>query len=278
MTGMVRRVSSGHMTRYSNRAAAVALPLLLMLAACGSGDGSGVTEGTTTTAAPSTSGTSSAPVGVIAIGHSALTGENSDPSRPGQTALENSWATGSNPEVNSVYRRLVAVHPDTEGHVANRAQGGAQASSLAAQAAAALEEVPTPELVIIETIDSDIRCDGTDDTHVPEFGRSVAEALALIAAASPASHLLLVGQPGRPPPGIGSQCGTLGLTATIESYEAEQARMCAAAPLCSTDDGTLTAFVPEPGLTSPDGNHNSIAGHARLAELIWPVVERQLGL
>ncbi len=156
--------------------------------------------------------------------------------------------------------------------------------------------MPTPELVIIETIDSDIRCDGTDDTHVPEFGRSVAEALALIAAASPASHLLLVGQPSRPiPPEDRAALGGTGmcdfdlegnlnkaqlasLTATIESYEAEQARVCAAAPLCSTDDGTLAALVPEPGLMSPDGNHNSIAGHARLAELIWPVVERQLGL
>ena len=85
--------------------------------------------------------------------------------------------------------------------------------------------------------------------------------------------------PPPPPFFFGSNAARLArLTATIESYEAEQARMCAAAPLCSTDDGALTAFVPEPGLTSPDGNHNSIAGHARLAELIWPVVERQLGL
>ena len=72
--------------------------------------------------------------------------------------------------------------------------------ALPAQAAAALEEVPTPELVIIETIDNDIRCDGTDDTHVPEFGRSVAEALALIAAASPASHYCSwANRVGRPP-------------------------------------------------------------------------------
>ena len=69
-------------------------------------------------------GTGDGPVGVIAIGHSGLTGENSDPARPGQPALENSWATGTNPEVNSIYLRLIEVHPETEGHVANTAVGG----------------------------------------------------------------------------------------------------------------------------------------------------------
>src|SRR4051794_10337701 len=45
------------------------------------------------------------PSGVIAIGHSGLTGEGTaEPERP---ALENSWATGTNPSVNSIYRRLL---------------------------------------------------------------------------------------------------------------------------------------------------------------------------
>ena len=61
------------------------------------------------------------PVGVIAIGHSGMTGEGSDPTRPGQDARENSWATGTAPEVNSVYERLLAVRPETAGHVANLA-------------------------------------------------------------------------------------------------------------------------------------------------------------
>ena len=102
--------------------------------------------------------TGEAPVGVIAIGHSGLTGENSDPSRPFEPALENSWATGTNPEVNSVYLRLVEVHPETEGHVANTADGGAVALTLACQAGMAMGIVPTPELVIIQTIDYDLQC------------------------------------------------------------------------------------------------------------------------
>ena len=52
------------------------------------------------------------------------------PNRPRQAALENSWATGTAPEVDSVYERLVAVRPETEGRVINAAFGGAEVSSL----------------------------------------------------------------------------------------------------------------------------------------------------
>ncbi len=55
------------------------------------------------------------PVGVIEIGHS---GENSDPSQPRRPALENSWATGTSPAVDSVHTRLVAARPS--GHAEHR--------------------------------------------------------------------------------------------------------------------------------------------------------------
>ncbi|MDQ3399180.1 MAG: hypothetical protein M3511_15735, partial [Deinococcota bacterium] len=125
------------------------------------------------------------PVGVIAIGHSGLTGEGSNPDRPWQDAMENSWATGDSPAVNSIYQRLVAVRPATEGHVANMATGGAKADTLANQAMAALEEVPTPELVIIQTMDNDLSCDGNQEAQLEAFGTAVAEALDVITEASP---------------------------------------------------------------------------------------------
>ena len=50
-----------------------------------------------------------------------------------------------------------------------RPRGGAQAASLSTQATTALQYVPTAELVIIQTIDNDFRCAGTDDAHVPEY-------------------------------------------------------------------------------------------------------------
>ena len=72
-------------------------------------------------AAPSPSPLS-APVGLIVIGHSALLGTNSDSSRaPGHPVPENAWATGTGPNVESIYERLVAARPETEGHVSNQA-------------------------------------------------------------------------------------------------------------------------------------------------------------
>jgi hypothetical protein len=92
------------------------------------------------------------------------------------------------------------ARPETKGHVANAAVGGAPVSSLAGQAQAALRSVPTPELVIVQTMDDDIRCDGTDAGNVSTFGDTLKRALGSINAASPESKILLVGQLGRPSP------------------------------------------------------------------------------
>lgn len=241
------------------------------------------------------------PLGVIAIGHSGLTGENSDPNQPGQPALDNSWATGSSPEVNSVYQRLVVARPETNGHVANAAVGGASVSSLAGQAQTALRSVPTPELVIVQTIDNDIRCDGTDAGNVSTFGDTLKGALESINAASPESKILLVGQLGRPNPTFLSQLvaadpsvkdfligsgicdfyneqGKLNkdsftaLTNIIDSYEAEQARVCAAVPNCRTDQGVRAAYTDKLKNFTDDWAHLNVAGQAAEAKLIWPVV------
>lgn len=264
----------------------------------------------TPTAAPQPSATASAgpqgPVGIIAIGHSGLTGESSDPNRtPGQPALDNSWATGNSPKVNSVYKRLAAIEPEIVGHVANEAVGGSLASNLAGQARAALQKVPRPQLVIIQTIDNDIRCDGSDQNFIKGFGNSVAEALDIIVKASPDSKILIVSQPGRPatnaaavagdpaavdkikgsgmcamfnPDGSMNQEHIATLTGIIESYEAEQARVCGLVPQCHTDGGAFASYIDDISRMTPDLGHLTVAGQARLAEIIWPVVTDLLGL
>ena len=132
------------------------------------------------------------PTGIIAIGHSGLTGNNADPARPGKDTKEFSWATGTVPEVNSVYQRMVAIRPETEGHVFNAAVGGAESKTLAKQATEALAVVPAAAIVIILTIDNDIRCDGSDAEHVGEFGENVGEALRVITETSPDSKIIMV--------------------------------------------------------------------------------------
>jgi hypothetical protein len=242
------------------------------------------------------------PVGIVAMGHSGLTGEGTAESlEPNKAA---SWATGTLPEVNSVYLRLVASRPETEGHVSNTAVGGAGAATLVPQAISAFTTVPAPALAIIQTVDNDILCDGS---NIADVGESVADALAMIHEASPNTKILVVGQLGRPsvafieelvaydptakagltwddPCSFFSADGELQtsgvemLSSVIDAYEAETARVCAAVPNCITDGGVRAAYIDKIENFSPDYAHLNVQGQAAEAELIWPVIEALLGL
>jgi len=229
-----------------------------VVTACG-GSGSSAQAGAETSTTSNASDPSS-PVGVIALGHSGLTAENSDPAQPGAPIPENSWATGM-----------------------------------------------SPQLVIIQTIDNDIRCDGTDARNLPAFGAGVKQVLTSLTSASPESEILMVGQLGRPSPAFirrlvavhpdakaelsgSGVCafydehgklnpkGFAGLTAIIDSYEAEQARACAAFPQCHTDGGVRAEYQDTLLNFSDDLNHLNVRGQAAEAALIWPVVADILDL
>lgn len=277
---------------------------LLVAAACGSGS-SGRSSPATTKSATSSASTAAASLrGIIALGHSALTGENSDPKHPREPALQNSWATGANPAVDSIYRRLVAVDPTARGHAVNMATGGAGADALAGQASQALLVEPNPRLVIIQTIDNDIHCDGTDAANYPVFGRQVKAALDVLVKAAPQTTILLMSQPGRPLPASKAIVGTPAarvqsgsdmcspfdpdlkldlhhiktLTGIIDGYEAELAKVCATVPQCHTDDGRATRFQVPATYYSSDWNHLNVTGLAALAEFMWPTVAHVLKL
>ena len=142
----------GHVAITGSRSLVLALARVMTLllvgalvAGCNSAasTSSPVTSPSTARSASSTSA-SGPVVGLIALGHSALTGENSDPSAPGQEVRKNSWATGTNPAVRSIYERMLEVRPKTSGQVANLAEAGAPAARLAEQARQALARVPLP--------------------------------------------------------------------------------------------------------------------------------------
>jgi len=286
--------------RDRRRRVVVGVALALALAACqGGSEPPPKAVGTSTT--PSPTGPA---VGVIAIGHSGVTGRNSDPARPDADARENSWATGSAPAVKSIYQRLLATRPQTRGHVANYAEDGTEASALARQAQLALGDVPAPELVLVQTIDNDLRCDGTDAAHVVDFGTSLAFALNAIHARSPRSQIVLVGQgdPGAFAAGVAADplarsslqgtgmCDMFDpaghlvpahvatLTSIIRSYVAEQSRVCASVPGCHDDGGAMARHVDRPADISSDHNHLNIAGHAAMAVAMWPAVASALGI
>jgi hypothetical protein len=299
------------------RIKAVSLLVVAMsLAACGAGAGSTAPApgtGTSATAPPATSGSTTAatvaptadvanPVGVIAVGHSGLTGEGTG----GQfeAVKANSWATGTNHEVNSIYLRLVAAVPETQGHMANNAEGGASAAMLASQLPSALTTVPAPLLAIIQTVDNDIQCGAA---NAKEVGASVAAAIDTIHTASPNTKILIIGQAGRPSvdfvttlvaavpaakagltwddactfftaDGKINPAGFEKLTASIDAYEAENARVCALVPNCFTDGGVRRTWVDRLELFAADYAHLNVAGQAAEAEQMWPVAEEILGL
>jgi hypothetical protein len=269
---------------HPRRAILSAVACASLLAACGSGASSAGPS--PSAAAPTATPDVSHPVGVIAIGHSGLTGEGTGATS--EAVPENSWATGTSSDVNSVYLRLAAGLPETVGHVANAAQGGATADTLSSQATTALQVVPVPALAIISTIDNDIQCDGTDPQHTTEFGKSVQTALDTIVAASPNVKILLVGQLGRPradfveslvakDPTVTTK-GFATLNAIIQGYEDEEARVCKLHPQCRTDGGVRAAWIDKFEYFSSDLAHLNVSGQAAEAALIWPVVKELMGL
>lgn len=68
------------------------------------------------------------------------------------------------------------------------------------------------------------------------------------------------------------------LTAIIDGYEGEQARVCATFANCAIDGGVRSAYHDSIHNFSSDLNHLNVRGHAAAAELIWPVVAKQLEL
>src|SRR5262245_16203288 len=290
------------------RVYAVLAVCLAVLTAASCGSSSAPASAATNTAPASGTTSASHPLrGIIALGHSALTGENSDPQSPGIPAPQNSWATGTNPAVDSIYQRLAAVDPTTRGHAVNEAAGGAPAATLVGQATQALGVDPNPRLVIIEIIGTDIRCDGSDSSNYPVFGQQVKAALDLIAKQAPHATILLVSWPGRPLQASKAIIGTTAVpaqsgsgmcspfdpnlrldmkhigtwTGIIEGYESELAKVCATVPECHTDNGRATHFQARANYynySNFDWHHLNVPGLAALARSMWPTVVKILNL
>jgi hypothetical protein len=166
--------------------------------------------------------------------------------------------------------------------------------------------VATPRLAIIQAVDNDVRCDGTDGKHVPELGETLAKILTSIQGASPDTDVLVLYQLGRlagyakalaSKPDVRKSLGGSGmcdffdeagdldqtklatLTGIIEQYETEQMRVCATFARCHTDGGVFTTFKDDAAdLIQGEWNHLNVHGLAREAKLAWPVAQKTLKL
>jgi lysophospholipase L1-like esterase len=240
---------------------------------------------------------------IAVIGHSGATGEMSDPERPDGDAPENSWATGDNPEVDSIYLRLLKDHPALKGHNYNRAVDGSFAVDLEAQFEGLRFEKPLPDVVIIQTIDNDIRCDGSDADNYAPFGETLDNVLTYMAKTIPDVQFFFVSQWGTvqtstalaaqyfgqvtensspgpcqlfKPDGTVRPAGVRTLQRIVDSYWAQVVKVCAAHPGCYTDGGAEQKLVPTAQDLVSDGNHLSVAGHEKFAAIAWDALPDEI--
>jgi hypothetical protein len=242
---------------------------------------------------------------IAVLGHSGATGTMSDPTNPARDAVENSWATGQNPAVQSIYLRLLETHPALEGHNYNGAVNGSTVDTLAEQFEAVLETAEVvPDVVLIQTIDNDMRCDGTDAAGYRPFARALDEQLTEISSLAPDAQLFLTSQwatveawtrwashhegkvldnsgsgpcdvfdaEGRPRP-----AGMRSLQRIVDAYWDRLERVCAAHRGCFTDGyAQQRDFVPADRYLSVDLDHLSVAGHRRFAAIAWRALPAEI--
>jgi hypothetical protein len=240
------------------------------------------------------------PSSIVALGHSGVTGYDSDPRRPAFDAHENSWSTGSNPAVNSLYRRILTRNPAIKGHNANLAEDGSSVDALVIQAQEAVKLKPQRALVTIMSVDNDIRCDGSDSSNYGFFAPKLARALKIINDGAPDARIFLVSSPwstteqyaaaisSRPDlvrensgngkcdlftaNGKPAYANRRYLQKITNGYYAILARTCARAAHCVYDRGALGHLAISLREMTSDHNHLSIAGQRKVAAREWSVL------
>jgi hypothetical protein len=72
---------------------------------------------------------------------------------------------------------------------------GTGVNELVGQADQALAANPPPELFLIQSVDNDIRCDGTNADNYAPFAATLTEVLKKIASGAPKAKILIVNSP-----------------------------------------------------------------------------------
>jgi hypothetical protein len=238
------------------------------------------------------------PNSIAVLAHSGATGYDSDPRRPRVDVRANSWATGTNPAVNSLYRRILARNPRIKGHNINLAEDGATVRQLLEQAKRAVALKPKPDLLVIQIMDNDMVCPATN-RDIANFRAGMSEALRLLTRRSPRSNIFVVSQFGSPdtyakalrteerlriggtgpcdfvnPAGQIDATRLARLEGTIQRYEAQLAATCKVFGRCRYDAGAFGRIVDERAYWSQDLNHLSVRGHAKAAAVAWAALRR----
>jgi lysophospholipase L1-like esterase len=239
----------------------------------------------------------------VVIGHSGATGFESDEGSVDASSRqnaadgrENSWATGTNAAVDSIYQRLAAKAPEYAGHQFNLAADGATVTDMMSQASYLPQVKPAPGVVFVQGGDNDMRCDGTDAQNYAPFQASFAALLQSIAKEAPTANIyvlsmtisaasyadLVSGLPDiKAENADGSPCApfdaNLNRSAAgiayqqddIDHYDNAMATACAGIPSCHYDKGAMQHLNVVPADLTSDGNHLNVTGLRKYADLVW---------
>ena len=238
------------------------------------------------------------PNSVVVLGHSGATGESSDPKRPHVEVRANSWATGTNPAVDSVYLRILAKNPRIEGHNLNLAQGGATVVQLQTQAQLAVQSTPLPDLVLIQIMDNDMVCPARGSAY-RSFHAGLQGALQTIVRGDPHATIFVVSQFGSlrsyayawtvsqrltmtgtgpcdfiDPAGKVVPAKLAVLNTVIHGYQAQLRLTCEQFNRCHYDGDAFNSVAVRPEYYAFDLGHLSIKGHAKAAAVAWAALQR----
>lgn len=293
---------------------AVCLVTVVALTACASSGNSQTAAERTRAGTPSTSTapptleeptcgsghtTKGYPSSIAVLGHSFATGEDSDPKNPGADAPENSWATGTNPKVNSVYSRILAENPAIEGCKTNLAEGGATVDDMMQQAQEVLDLSPVPELILIVAADNDIVCPAGPSDYA-DFRSRFTAVLNTLAEGAPHSQIFVASQFGsvthyatlltreeaQSQGGGSDPCDiwdfdghvvpkeVARLDDIVLGYDAQLEQACKGFRQCFYDGGAFGDVVDKRSYLASDLQHLSIEGLAKAAEVAWGALQR----
>lgn len=212
----------------------------------------------------------------------------------------NSWATGTNPEVNSIYLRIRAVHPGITGNVYLDAVGGENMSDLADQFEATIEH--RVEFVIVDMGGNDICApEERQVTSVESFRSDFTSAMNRLLTARPNTRIAVVSivnvyrlwsifketRAATDTWNRNRTCQSMLANPRSRSREDEERRtrvleaeielnaalatVCARYANCEYDRGTAFEYRFEIGDVGVDYFHPSLAGQATNALVEWEV-------
>ncbi|MBI4316049.1 MAG: SGNH/GDSL hydrolase family protein [Chloroflexi bacterium] len=250
-------------------------------------------------AAPQPAAASAYPASMASLGDSITRAFNTG-NIPFKDAPDNSWSTGINPSVNSLYSRILVLEPGISGHNYNLAKSGSEMSDLAGQVTRANAQHVEYVTILLGANDA---CAGTEAamTSVQTFHDQFYAAMTTLAAGSPNAKVFIVSVPNihrlwelfhnnsaaRRAWKAGRICQSMlanpasmrpadvnrraRVLQRVADYNAQLAAVCALFANCHTDSGAAftTTFVAS-DVSTRDYFHPSLAGQAKIAAVLWP--------